>query len=77
MIYSDDRDIENLAKRLKIKVVRICDLPLPPSPEVKAIESGPVGSQMLLIGETETRVQEDTDGTKAPVAKTGKTEAGD
>ena len=30
-IYSDDKDIENLAKRLNIRVIRICDLPLPPS----------------------------------------------
>jgi len=30
VIFSDDKDIENFAARLKIKVVRICDLPLPP-----------------------------------------------
>jgi hypothetical protein len=33
VIYSDDVDIENYAKRLDISVRRICDLPLPPEPE--------------------------------------------
>jgi hypothetical protein len=47
-IYSDDKDIENLAKRLKIPVIRICDLPLPPTGEETNIETGPVGSQGLL-----------------------------
>ena len=64
VIYSDDKDIENLAKRLNIKVVRICDLPLPPSPEIRAIEAGPVGAQMLLMGDTEPSQREDKDGTK-------------
>jgi predicted nucleic acid-binding protein len=32
VIYSDDEDIERYAERLKIKVIRICDLPLPPPP---------------------------------------------
>jgi len=36
-IYSDDRDIEKLASRLKIRVLRICDLPLPPT----AVEQAP------------------------------------
>lgn len=72
VIYSDDKDIENLAKRLKIKVVRICDLPLPPPPEVKAIEAGPVGSQMLLIGHTEPPIHEDKD---EAAAETGKSES--
>ncbi|HUE52641.1 MAG TPA: PIN domain-containing protein, partial [Terriglobales bacterium] len=27
VIYADDRDIENYAKRVKIPVIRICDLP--------------------------------------------------
>jgi len=58
VIYSDDKDIENLAKRLKIKVVRICDLPLPSVPETKAIDSGPVGAQMLLMGDTEESQQQ-------------------
>jgi predicted nucleic acid-binding protein len=35
LIYADDKDIESYAKRLKIRVVRICDLPLPPPPEPK------------------------------------------
>jgi predicted nucleic acid-binding protein len=30
LIYSDDKDIEKYAKRFKIRVIRICDLPLPP-----------------------------------------------
>jgi hypothetical protein len=48
LIYSDDKDIENYAKRLKIQVVRICDLPLPP-PEVDTpIDAGPIGSQGVL-----------------------------
>jgi predicted nucleic acid-binding protein len=34
-IYSDDTDIESLGKRLKLKVIRICDLPLPPAPDPK------------------------------------------
>lgn len=38
VIYADDRDIENYAKRFKIPVVRICDLPVPP-PEPKKSET--------------------------------------
>jgi predicted nucleic acid-binding protein len=48
LIYSDDKDIENFAKRFNIRVVRICDLPLPPTEEEKAIELGPTGSQGML-----------------------------
>jgi hypothetical protein len=48
LIYSDDKDIENYAKRLKIQVVRICDLPLPPSEVDAPIEAGPIGSQGVL-----------------------------
>ncbi len=48
IIYSDDQHIENLAKRLKIRVIRICDLPLPPPKEDKPIEAGPIGSQGQL-----------------------------
>ncbi len=33
VIYSDDEDIERLGKRLKIPVIRICDLPAPPAEE--------------------------------------------
>ena len=32
-IYSDDKDIEGYAKRWKIPVTRICDLPVPTPPE--------------------------------------------
>jgi hypothetical protein len=49
VIYSDDQDVENLGKRLKIRVVRICDLPLPPPEEPKPIESGPIGTQTKLF----------------------------
>ncbi|MGA1987466.1 MAG: PIN domain-containing protein [Candidatus Sulfotelmatobacter sp.] len=75
VIYSDDKDIENLAKRLKIKVVRICDLPLPSPPEVKAIEAGPVGAQMLLIGNTDLPVEADKSETKAVVPEVVKSES--
>ena len=51
VIYADDKDIENLAKRLKIPVVRICDLPLAPAPDTKPIEAGPVGAQMTPLPE--------------------------
>jgi hypothetical protein len=48
VIYSDDTDIEKFAKRFKIRVIRICDLPLPP-PETEAeIDTSPIGSQSLL-----------------------------
>src|SRR4051812_12836799 len=47
-IYADDIDIENYAKRLKIPVVRICDLPLPPSPEVTGGIEGTSESQGRL-----------------------------
>lgn len=53
VIYADDKDIENFAERLKIPVVRICDLPLPPPTEEKPIEGSPTGTQMNLIPETE------------------------
>ncbi len=49
VIYADDTDIEKYARRVKIPVVRICDLPLPPPPEEKPIDTGPVGSQMSLL----------------------------
>jgi predicted nucleic acid-binding protein len=48
VIYSDDQDIENHGKRLKIPVIRICDLPLPPPEEETQIETGPIGSQGAL-----------------------------
>jgi hypothetical protein len=34
-IYSDDKDVEAHGKRLKLKVIRICDLDLPPAPDPK------------------------------------------
>ena len=49
VIYSDDQDIENLAKRFKIPVMRICDLPLPPPKEPSLIHTGPIGEQTLLF----------------------------
>ncbi len=46
IIYSDDTDVERYATRLKMKVIRICDLPLPPPPEPEVAEiSGPIGTQ--------------------------------
>jgi hypothetical protein len=48
VIYSDDQDLDNYAKRFNIRVIRICDLPLPPSQEDKPIEVGPIGSQIAL-----------------------------
>src|ERR1700722_2617525 len=57
LIYADDKDIENYAKRVKIPVVRICDLPLPPPPEPKPIDTGPVGTQMDLIPKSEPSQQ--------------------
>jgi hypothetical protein len=49
VIYSDDQDIENYAKRFNIRVIRICDLPLPPPKEAKLIDSGPVGTQIGMF----------------------------
>ena len=50
VIYSDDQDIENYAKRFNIRVIRICDLPVPPPPVAVSteIDSGAVGPQMPL-----------------------------
>lgn len=58
VIYADDIDIENYAKRLKIPVVRICDLPLLPSPvEGDAIE-GTIGTQgQLNLATAENEVE--------------------
>ncbi len=47
LIYSDDRDIENYAKRFGIRVVRICDLPLPPAPKPPADPSSFAGQGQL------------------------------
>jgi len=57
VIYADDEDIERYAKRLNIPVIRICDLPLPPPPEPTPIETGPIGSQMSLLRESEPAQQ--------------------
>ncbi|MGA3333118.1 MAG: PIN domain-containing protein [Terracidiphilus sp.] len=56
-IYSDDQDIENFAKRLKIPVMRICDLPVPPPKEPPAIEIGPSGEQAQLFDLTPPLLQ--------------------
>jgi len=50
LIYSDDHHIETYAKRFGIRVMRICDLPLPPEPkEPKPIDSVPVGTQIGMF----------------------------
>ena len=49
VIYSDDQDIENFAKRLKIPVRRICDLDLPPSKEFPIIDDLSAGEQQSLF----------------------------
>jgi predicted nucleic acid-binding protein len=49
IIYSDDQDIENFAKRFKIPVMRICDLPLPPPKEFPKIDTTPIGEQVPLF----------------------------
>ncbi len=48
ILYSDDRDIENYAKRFNIRVIRICDLPLPRPATPALVPSEPIGSQMPL-----------------------------
>ena len=55
VIYADDKDIENFAKRLKIPVIRICDLPVPIVPAEEATvepDSTPIGAQPMLTGLT-------------------------
>ena len=49
IIYSDDKDIENLAKRLNIRVIRICDLPLPPDKKDEPLSSTSVGPQIGMF----------------------------
>lgn len=61
VIYADDKDIENLAKRVKIPVKRICDLQLPPPPSETVVDVGPVGSQKRLF------LEEQPDGKTAQV----------
>ena len=53
VIYADDKDIENYAKRFKIPVMRICDLPVPPAPKDEPTftpDATPVGEQQMLDG---------------------------
>jgi predicted nucleic acid-binding protein len=71
VIYADDKDIENLAKRVKIPVKRICDLQLPPPPAETVMDVGPVGSQKRLFleeqpGEKAAQVTADTATGEAP-----------
>jgi len=49
VIYSDDQDIENYAKRFNIRVIRICDLPMPDAAESKPIQGGPPGEQIGMF----------------------------
>jgi PIN domain len=49
IIYSDDEDIERFAKRFKIPVMRVCDLPLPPPKEFPKIDTTPIGQQVTLF----------------------------
>jgi hypothetical protein len=58
-IYADDEDIERYAKRLKIPVIRICDLPLPPEPEPEVEQPPlPLGTQQTLnLGSASTEEQ--------------------
>jgi hypothetical protein len=50
LIYSDDHHIETYAQRFNIRVMRICDLPLPPEPKPQMQSAAvTVGSQMSLI----------------------------
>jgi predicted nucleic acid-binding protein len=50
VIYADDKDIENLGKRLNIPVKRICDLPEPVTtpPEEIVVDSTANAAQQLL-----------------------------
>jgi predicted nucleic acid-binding protein len=78
IIYTDDKYIENLAKRVKIPVMRICDLPLPLPPEPTPIDATPVGVQMDLLPNTraiELRDEEDASKTAAPVPEPRAAEA--
>lgn len=45
-IYSDDGDIETLAKRAKIGVVKLVDLPLPPQKAQLDLELRPIGDEI-------------------------------
>ena len=57
-IYSDDKDVEALGKRLKLKVIRICDLALPPAPDPqRQAEEQARRETGLLFPETQTATQ--------------------
>jgi predicted nucleic acid-binding protein len=78
VIYADDRDIENYADRLKIKVVRICDLPLPPPPEPEPKEKLPLlaGAQgeLPLVSATKAPAQAEDKPSESPTAEADKGE---
>jgi predicted nucleic acid-binding protein len=78
VIYADDKDIENYAKRLKIPVVRICDLPLPLSPvEVGTVETI-VGSQGVLnLATSDTKAEPEQVEVKHDAAEAGTAEKSD
>jgi predicted nucleic acid-binding protein len=61
LIYADDIHIENLAKRLKIPVMRICDLPEPVIAPQEESQSLPSGQGLLQL-----KPQEDTTDTEGP-----------
>lgn len=65
VIYSDDKDIENYAKRFKIRVIRICDLPLPPPPE----EALPIQENIPLGGQQDLNLKPPTSGVTATEVK--------
>jgi len=71
VIYSDDQDIENHGKRLKIPVVRICDLPLPPPPTETGIIEGAPGSQgrLNLVPQAEPTAEVNQDAAESGSGK--------
>ena len=71
VIYSDDKDIENLAKRLKIAVKRICDLPLPPPPVEAGTLEGIAGSQgqLNLTPQQEPKLEGDQNAAEGRAGK--------
>ena len=48
VIYSDDQDIENYAKRFGVRAIRICDLPVPAPIVTAPIPTSPIGGQIGL-----------------------------
>ena len=80
VIYSDDYDIENYAKRLNIHVVRICDLPTPIPVKTTAIAPAPSGPQMNLPLMTQPIIgaeQTATSTSKEPVSEETASDASD